>query len=151
MKQFVLAALLALTAPACVHYTILSPAEMSQMGTRKYAATPVDKATEATAAALATLGYKVTVKESGLVKTAPQTIMASASGGRGYANITEDGLAWSIAIEQSGADVIFHATPRAFRNGSEMHGDDTWVAEVMVSKFRDLWHEIDGNLGAGRP
>ena len=78
----------------------------------------------------AATGYTVTVKERGVVKTAPQVVARSASGGAGYARETEDGLAWSFAILPEGDGVVVHATPRGFRNGSEQHGD-IWVAEDL--------------------
>src|SRR5262249_50776534 len=86
MKTFVLCCFLALPAPACSHHTVLSPAQLSERGTHRYANTSREKATEACAIALATLGYNVTVKqpEPGIVKTAPASIMTSATGGRGY-------------------------------------------------------------------
>jgi hypothetical protein len=37
--------------------------------------------------------------------------------------------------------------PRGFRNGSEIDQEGVWVAEVMDAKFRDLWREIENNLG----
>jgi hypothetical protein len=140
---------LAAVAPGCTSYTVLSPAEIAARGTHRYAHTNRDRATEACAAALATLGYRVTVKqlESGVVRTAPASVMTSATGGRGYANITEDGLAWSIVVSAAGDDVIVRATPRGFRNGSEMKEEGIWVAEVMDAKFRDLWSELDAALG----
>jgi hypothetical protein len=149
MKTFVLSCFLALAAPACSHYTLLSTAELNQRGTHRYANTSRQQATEACAIALSTLGYRVTVKqpEPGIVKTAPASIMTSATGGRGYANVIEDGLAWSIVVEPSGSDVVVHATPRGFRNGSELEDEGIWVAEVMDAKFRALWREMDGTLG----
>jgi hypothetical protein len=149
MRSFVLCCFLALVVPACGHYTVLSPAQLTERGTHRYGNTSREKATEACATALSTLGYKVTVKqpESGIVKTAPASMMTSATGGAGYANVTEDGLAWSLVVEPSGSDVVIHAKPRGFRNGSEMQDEGMWVAEVMDGKFGDLWREIDGTLG----
>ena len=140
---------LIVTLLACIHYTTLTPTQLSERGTRRYANTSSEKALKACADSLSTLGYKVTVvqPESGIIKTAPHSIMTSATGGAGYANVTDDGLAWAVAVEQSGNDVVVHATPRGFRNGSEVHEDGMWVAEVMDAKFKDLWNEIDQNLG----
>jgi hypothetical protein len=149
-KTLVLCSALAFVIPACgPHYTTLSPAQLTERGTHRYANATREKATEACAVALATLGYKVTVKqpESGVVKTAPSSIMTSATGGAGYADVTEDGLAWSIAIDSAGSDVVVHATPRGFRNGSEVRDDGMWVAEVMDAKFGDLWREMGATLG----
>jgi hypothetical protein len=142
-------AALAIAVVACVHFTPLSDAQLVERGTHRYAGFDRAKLTEACAAALATLGFKVTVKDpdKGLVKTSPQTIMVSATGGPGYANTTDDGLAWAIAVEASGADVVVHAAPRGFRNGSEVREDGMWVAEVMDAKFKDLWREVDDTIG----
>jgi hypothetical protein len=146
MKRLVLCCFLFLAVPACASYTVLTPAQVAERGTRRYANVSREKATDACATALATLGYKVTVTqpEAGIVKTAASTMMTSATGDRNYANVTEDGLAWSIVIEVSGADVVVHAAPRGFRNGTEVQDAGMWVAEVMDAKFRDLWREIDG-------
>ena len=140
---------------ACGHYTVLTPAQVAERGTHRYANVSREAGTEACATALSTLGYKVTVKrtESGVVRTAPATIMVSATGGAGYANASEDGLAWGIVVEPSGADVVVHATPRGFRNGSELHDANMWTAEIMDAKFQDLWREVDGTLnvpGSGK-
>jgi hypothetical protein len=144
----VLAAALATLAPACVSYHPLTPAELSLRGTHRYPGVARERATDACAVALATLGYQVTLKEpeSGVIKTAPKVIMVSATGGPGYANATEDGLAWSVDVEQAGSDSVVHATPRGFRNGTEMHEENMWVAEAIDGKFDDLWHEVDGVL-----
>jgi hypothetical protein len=139
-----------LLAVACFHaYT---PQQLEHLGTHRLAGKSIAQAVEITAVALETLGYRVTVKntEQGIVKTAPRTTMTSASGGSNYANVTEDGLAWVIAISGSSSSAVLHATPRGFRNGSEMRGEGIWVAEVMDQKFADLWNEVDEAAGGGR-
>lgn len=150
MKSLALCCFLALATPACHTYTPLTSVQLTELGTHRYSNVTREKAVESCGTALTTLGYKVTVLEpaSGMVKTAPHTIMVSASGNQNTASATEDGVAWSIVVEASGADVVFHATPRAFRNGSELHEDGMWVEEIMNSKFQDLWHELDSMLGA---
>ena len=135
---------------ACAHYTILTSAQLDERGTRKYANTTQAKATEAFATGLATLGYNVAVKqpEAGLVKTAPKTMVRSATAvGEYAANETDDALAWTIHVEDTGGDVVVHATPHAFRNGSEMHDENTWAAETLDPWFRDLWSQTDDILG----
>jgi hypothetical protein len=149
LLPFTLVASLAVATPACAEvFHPLTPAALAERGTHRYPGVDRDKATDACAVALETLGYKVTMKDpaTGLVKTAPKTIMVSAVGHGATADVTEDGLAWSLAVEQSGSDVVVHATPRGFRNGSEMHEENVWVAEAIDSKFDDLWHEVDGVL-----
>ena len=135
---------------ACASYTPLNQSELSERGTHRYPNVSRERLTEASATALATLGYRVTVKQSrkGLVRTAPATIMTSAYGTNYAANLQEDGLAWSMRIDKSGKGAVIHAQPRGFRNGSEYHDDGMWVAEVMDAKFKDLWREIDSSLAA---
>lgn len=135
----------------CVHYTPYTFEQLAERGTHRVFGRMPDQAIEACAAALETLGYRVTVKnaEQGLVKTAPHSIMTSVAGGRGYARVTEDGLAWAIQVEKAGNDVVLYAAPRGFRNGSEFKDEGMWVAEVMDAKFQDLWNEIDSTMGAG--
>jgi hypothetical protein len=155
--RLVTVATLALSVPACGFwptYHPLTAAQLADLGTHRYPGVTRDKATDACATALATLGYNVTVKEpgTGVIKTAPKTISVSSSGSAyGHsmsASVTEDGLAWSVSVEQSGDDAVVHATPRGFRNGSEMHEDNMWVAEAIDGKFKDLWTEVDGAIGA---
>jgi hypothetical protein len=153
MKILTICCALALAVPACAPvYSALSPTQLAERGTHRYPGVTREKAVDACAMALSTLNYRVTVKQSetGLVKSAPAAIMTSATGGRNYATVSEDGLAWSIVVETAGNDVIVRATPRGFRNGSEVHDEGMWVAEVMDAKFRDLWREVDENLGAGK-
>ena len=128
----------------------LTPAQLADLGAHRYPGVTREHATEACAAALATLGYNVTVREpaTGIIKTAPRTIATTATGGRYSASVTDDGLAWTVAVEPSGSDVVVHVTPRGYRNGSEVHAENMWVAEVMNDKFKDLWTEVDSNLGA---
>lgn len=53
-----------------------------------------------------------------------------------------------MRVDKSGKGAVIHAKPRGYRNGSEMHDDNPWVAEVMDGKFEDLWKEIDATLAA---
>jgi hypothetical protein len=150
VKRLVLWCFVMLVAAGCQSYTVLSPAQLSAKGTHRYGNSSKEQVTGACTTALTTLGYKVTVSEpgSGVVKTAPSSIMTSATGGAGYANVTDDGLAWSIVVEATDGGIVVHATPRAFRNGTEIHEKGIWVAEVMDAKFADLWRELDETLGA---
>lgn len=157
LLRLVAAATLAVSAQACGFFPTYHPlttAQLAELGTHRYPGVTRDKATEACATALATLGYNVTVKQpdTGLIKTAPKTISVSSSGSAyGHsmsASVTEDGLAWSVSVEQSGDDAVVHAMPRGFRNGSEMHEENMWVAETIDGKFKDLWTEVDGAMGA---
>ena len=147
MRVLVLAA--AFAAVSCAHYTPYTAQQLIDRGTHCIAGVSAAQALDGSATALTTLGYTVTLKnaEQGVVKTAPKTIMVSATGVGNSANATDDGIAWSIQIETAGGDVVLHAVPRAFRNGSEIHDEGIWVAEVMDSKFQDLWNEIDSTLG----
>ncbi|MDB5220426.1 MAG: hypothetical protein JWO86_8353 [Myxococcaceae bacterium] len=151
LNRLLLWCFMVLVAAGCQSYTVLSPAQLTAKGTHRYGGNASrEQVTGACTTALTTLGYKVTVSEpaSGIVKTAPSSIMTSATGGAGYANVTDDGLAWSIVVESAGESIIVHATPRAFRNGTEIHEKGIWVAEVMDAKFADLWRELDETLRA---
>ena len=150
LKRLVLWCFVMLVAAGCQSFTVLSPAQLSAKGTHRYGNSSKEQVTGACTVALTTLGYKVTVSEpaAGIVKTAPSSIMTSATGGPGYANVTDDGLAWSIVVESAGGSIVVHATPRAFRNGTEVHKEGIWVAEVMDAKFADLWRELDETLRA---
>ena len=154
MKAFVLCVFFAVAAPGCFP-PVLTPAQLTERGTRRYANVRREKATEAAATALATLGYVVTVEDraSGVVKTAPLKILSTMTitDGEGSATTTEDRLAWILTVEASGPDVVVHAVPRGFRNGSELHDANMWQAEVMNAKFQDLWREIDETLRMGPP
>jgi hypothetical protein len=150
LSRIVFPLLLAAAAPACggPSYHPLTPAQLAQRGTRRYPNLTREQATKASAAALATLGFEVTVTDvsAGVVRTAPKVIQVSAVGGYGYASAIEDGLAWSVHVDSAGKDAVVHCTPRAFRNGTEMHDPNVWVAEAIDDKFRDFWHELDGDL-----
>jgi len=150
LSRIVFPLLLTATGPACggPSYHPLTPAQLAQRGTRSYSNLTREQATEASAAALATLGFEVTVTDvsAGVVKTAPKVMHVTAVGGYGYASAIEDGLAWSIQVDSAGKDAVVHCTPRAFRNGAEMYAPNVWVAEAIDDKFRDFWHELDGDL-----
>ncbi len=149
LKSVVFAVSLAVAAPACIHYTPLTSAELQQRGTHRYANTTKARATDAASKALSTLGFNVTVEEpeKGVIKTSPQRMGASASGGNGYAYVTEESFSWSIVVESSGDDAVVRATPHGFRNGSEVRDEGIWVGQIIDPKFQDLWREMDDVLG----
>lgn len=153
MKSLNVLFLVAISLFGCVHYTNLTKAQLEERGTRRYANVTREQVTEASAIALETLGYRVTLKqpETGVVKTQPKTILVSATGSRTYAQATEDQLAWAVNIEPSGSDVVLHALPRGFRNGTEQKEDGIWVAEMIDTKFRDLLNEITSTLVVKSP
>jgi len=137
---------LSLLFAGCFH--MLTPTELSDRGTRVFKKVAVSRATNACAEALETLGYKVTVKalEVGMVTTAPKVIMVSASGGNGYAAMTEDALSWSVNVKTKGNVLRVHAVPRGFRNGSDI--SQRGMPDVVIDpKFNDLWNELASTLG----
>ena len=77
------------------------------------------------------------------------TATSSYSGNSGSAEVQDDSLAWTVQVTNGSGGAHIRAVPRGFRNGSEMRGDDIWVAKVIDPKFDDFWHEVDSNL-AGR-
>ena len=148
LKSILFMGLFSLLLSSCASYTPLSQKQLTDMGTHRFAKVNRAKLTEASAVALETLGYRVTLKQpaAGVVKTSPTTVMTSATGHAHAASVTQDGLAWTLRIEQTGSGAVVRATPRGYRNGSEMRRDGMWVAEVMDQKFQDLWREIDTTL-----
>lgn len=160
MKHIALSCLLLMAVSSCAHYTPYTPQQLEAKGTHRLHGLDVPAAVEAVAVSLTTLGYRVTLKDPqrGLVKTSAKSIMTSstttASGGPYAATATsemvEDGLAWAIQVEADGTGSVVRATPRGFRNGSEIHDEGMWVAEVMDPKFRDLWAELDSTTGIKR-
>jgi hypothetical protein len=160
VKTLSLTALLFVVASGCVHYTPYTAPQLAAKGTHPAPGQNVASTVEAVAVSLTTLGYRVTVKdaERGIVKTSAKPIMTSAtttaSGGQYSATasseVVEDGLAWALSIEADGSGAVVHATPRGFRNGTELHDEGMWVAEVMDAKFNDLWNELDSTLGLKR-
>ncbi|MGQ0508823.1 MAG: hypothetical protein ACT4TC_26275 [Myxococcaceae bacterium] len=152
---------------SCVHYTFLKPADLEARGTRTFSNVTSEKAVEASAVALSTLGYQVTQKskEAGVVKTAPQDILVTQKtettvdrtplantvrGATSSSTQTRDGLAWTLRISGAGDGVKIVALPRAYRNGSELV-EDAFVAEVMDPRFNALWREIEGSMSASNP
>ncbi len=132
------------------HYTVLSAAQLADRGTHHFQNQSRERVTQACVTALTTLGYQVTVQDpaTGVIKTSPAPMSSSATGGVGYVNVVDDGLAWVISVDAVGAEITVHATPRGFRNGTEVHDANMWVAQVMDAKFRDLWSEVDSNVKA---
>lgn len=156
MKPLSLVTLLFLVTSGCAHYTPYTAPQLAAKGTHPARGQSVASTVEAAAVSLTTLGYRITVKdtERGIVKTSARPIMTSAttSGGQYSASseVVEDGLAWALLVEADGSGAVVHATPRGFRNGSELHDEGMWVAEVMDAKFNDLWAELDSTLGVKR-
>jgi hypothetical protein len=116
-----------------------------------------EQATEASAQAMATLGFQVTQKDAqkGLVRTAPKPFMESAhatavgSGNTATASAVsyEDAIAWDIKIDSSSDGVVLHAMPRAYTNGNDVT-ERGLPAEAIDPKFRDLFRELDASMSS---
>ena len=156
-------ALLAVGLAGCTSYTVLGPAEMQQRGTRSFPGVTREKAVEASAVALESLGYKVTQRsaDAGLVKTAPLEIFVEAhteteversvitdrvSGAQSTTTAQRDALAWTLRVTPSGDGVTILATPRAYRNGDAIDDPNAFVAEIMDPKFAGLWREVGDSM-----
>ena len=160
--------LLALSIPACALFTntvVLTADDLKQRGTRTFQGVSRDTAVEGAAVALGTLGYYVTQKnlETGVVRTAPREILTTASTNTTHhdrsivnpqytsessSTVTRDELAWSLrVVADSEAEVTIIATPRAYRNGTELAGENTFIAEVMDPRFNDLWRAVEEVIG----
>ena len=147
MKKWFVILLAAMS--GCYHYHLLTPAELASRGTRQFSQTTQTQAVEATASALETLGYKVTLKvpETGLLKTAPKVFVVYATGNASSATAHEDAVAWNVQVEPASTGVVIHASPRGFRNGTEI--TERGMPDVVIEpKFRDLWKEISSSLGS---
>jgi hypothetical protein len=159
------AATLAIACASCTSYTVLTPADLQQRGTRSFPGATRQAAVEASATALESIGYRVTQRsaDTGIVKTAPREIFAEATtqtdlersaildrveGAKSTTTVQRDALAWTLRITPSGDGVTIVATPRAYRNGDEIDDPNAFVAEVMDPKFAALWREVGDSMGA---
>ncbi len=148
MKTFLFVSIASLLTGCALFFTPLTKEELSQRGKRHFSKVGSERLTRVTTVALQSLGYHVTVTDSstGLIRTAPHSMIVSATGSSGGANVTEDGLAWVVRIGEDSSGNFVQATPRGFRNGSEMRAEGIWIASIIDPKFEDLWREIEETL-----
>jgi hypothetical protein len=120
--------------------------QVKALGKRAYAGRSRDELVEASSIALKTLGYEVVVadKESGMVKTAPKPLVATASGNANTAVAVTNDLAWMIEVTAEGDGVAVQATPRASSGGQSYDGP--YNADYMEKAIVDLFKEIESNL-----
>jgi hypothetical protein len=120
--------------------------QVKALGKRSYAGRSRADLVSASAIALKTLGYTVVVAdaESGMVKTAPKPLVATASGTATSAVAVTNDLAWMIEVTAEGDGVAVQATPRASSGGQAYEGP--FVADYMEKAIVDLFKEIESNL-----
>lgn len=144
----------------CGGYTVLTPEELTHLGTRQYDGCDVTRASERAAAAFETLGYKVTRldKAGGVVKTAPKVVFvesnATSAHYRGLAqpetktniSVQRDALAWVTRSSANGNGVTIVVRPRAYRDSVEKTHPGTFTKEFMDPHFQQVWREIQDEL-----
>jgi len=124
----------------------ITAAQVNALGKRTYAGQTREALVKASAVALKTLGYEVVVEdaESGVIKTAPKPLVATASGTATTAIAVTNDLAWMIEVTGTSDGVAVQATPRASSGGQSYDGP--FDADYMEKAIIDLFKEIESNL-----
>ena len=124
----------------------ITPDQVKALAKRSYAGRKRDELVKASVIALKTLGFQVVVEdaESGVVKTAPKPLVATASGSASTAIAVTNDLAWTIEVTPAGEGVDVQATPRASSGGPSYDGP--YDADYMEKAVADLFKEIESNL-----
>jgi hypothetical protein len=124
----------------------ITPDQVKALGRRSYAGRSRPEVVKASVVALKTLGFEVVVEdaESGVVKTAPKPLVATASGTATTAVAVTNDLAWMIEVTAAGDGVDVQATPRASSGGQSYDGP--YDADYMEKAILDLFKEIESNL-----
>jgi len=124
----------------------ITPDQVKALAKRSYAGRNREELMKASVTALKTLGFEVVVEdaESGIVKTAPKPLVATASGTATSAIAVTNDLAWTIEVAKAGEGVDVEATPRASSGGASYDGP--YDAEYMEKSISDLFKEIESNL-----
>lgn len=124
----------------------LTPDQVKALAKRSYAGRQRAELVTASVTALKTLGFQVVVEdaETGVVKTAPKPLVATASGNANTAVAVTNDLAWTIEVTTAGEGVDVQATPRASSGGASYDGP--YAAEYMEKAVADLFKEIESNL-----
>jgi hypothetical protein len=140
-----LAVLAPISLPACGFP--MSPADLARNENHAYPGRTQAQVFHATLTALKTQGYQIVVGEqgTGLIKTAPKVMMATAYGNSYSAVATENAVGWTIGVTAISGGVGLHADPRGYSGGQavppeQMNGD------YLERLFNTLYGEIDSNL-----
>jgi hypothetical protein len=135
---------LALAAVGCGR--TITADQVKALGKRTYPGRSRAELVGASSIALKTLGYEVVVEdaESGVIKTAPKPLVATASGTSTSAIAVTNDLAWMIEVTADGDGVAVQATPRATSGGQAYEGP--YNADYMEKAIVDLFKEIESNL-----
>ncbi|MFZ5892646.1 MAG: hypothetical protein ACOY0T_16425 [Myxococcota bacterium] len=123
---------------------VATPAELEQLGTRKYPGKSREEVMKATVTALRLQGYEVVTTDP-RIRTAPKAVATSAYGGYGRAQSFTESVAWDIEVEGDDSSAVLHATPRASVNGEPM---EQVYYEWAERTFRELMKEIDASLSS---
>jgi hypothetical protein len=124
----------------------ITPDQLKAISKRSYPGRTSDDLRKASVTALKTLGFDVVVDdaESGVIKTAPKPLVATASGTATSAIAVTNDLAWTIEVTKAGEGVDVQATPRASQGGQTYDGP--YDADYMERAVADLFKEIESNL-----
>jgi hypothetical protein len=114
----------------------------SRDGTATYGAPPA-QVFQATRDALESLGLGVAVArpESGMLISKRFVLSSSATGGPGYANLTEDTLKYDISVVAAATGTQVVARPRAYRNAQEISDQDVWILDGQYGQ-RPRWQKL---------
>jgi hypothetical protein len=125
----------------------ITPDQVKALAKRSYPGRDRGELVKASVTALKTLGFEVVVEdaESGIVKTAPKPLVATASGTATTAIAVTNDLAWTIEVATASEGVDVQAIPRASSGGQSYDGP--YDADYMEKVIVDLFLEIESNLG----
>jgi hypothetical protein len=147
---FVLAIVVAVGLLGCTPHRLVSAADLQRYGTRPFKE-PKAEVVRATATALRTLGYEVTVADeaTGKVKTSPKVVVIGAVRTSTYTAVGyQNAIAWTIDVTPgSDGSTLVRATPRAYLNGQE-DTRDRWDADYMEQSIDTVFREIASDLPA---
>lgn len=130
------------TLAGCMTRRVATPAELEQLGTRKYSNHGREEVAKATITSLRLQGYEVVTTEP-RIRTAPRDVATTAYGSANSAQSFTEAVAWDIEVTGDASSATLHATPRASVNGQPM---EQVYYEWAERTFRELLKEIDANL-----
>jgi hypothetical protein len=130
---------------------VMTPEEVAANGTHTFAASPKDTFA-ATAGALQTLGYMLTVvnEEKGIIKTDRKHLRAQAVYNGNSATAVGFSRQYYIRVQSTdGTNTTVVADPKVFIGERDISGDKVWALEGPEGE-RELWTrlfaEIQSNL-----
>jgi hypothetical protein len=125
----------------------LTPAELDRNENHSYPGRSRAQVYRATATALRSLGYEITLADDGAgrIKTAPKLITATAHGSGSGAVATENSVAWNIDVTSASGGAALRAEPRGYSGGQVVPPNQ--INGMYLKKlFATLYGEIDSDL-----